>query len=238
MSRTRSCLWRWSAWRCWRCSAGRGRTLGVLHAGAAPRRGDSGGGGGGGGAAALKGPGFVADPSVSDWTADGSDEPWNADFGDRAARLPHYLRGELVRDDAYGGRRTWVGAARARAARVAETLRSWVSSDPVAKLLPGGPARWYYAWAAHGGPWPGRLWDAGALVDGAPWPVGSAQGFCAALGNGSVALVGNGPLAAGQRGEIAAAAAVVRFNAVNNWCGRAHGLARRRWFTSSPPAAL
>ena len=199
-----------------------GATQGLLHAGAAPRRSGGGGsgGGGGGGGAALKGSGFVADPGISDWAAGASDKPWDPDSGERAALLPHYMR-ELVRDDAYDGRRTWAGAARARAARAAEALRCWVASDPVARLLPGGPARWYYAWAAHGGPWPGRLWDPGALVDGAPWPVGSAQGFCAALGNGSVALVGNGPLAAGQRGEIAAAAAVVRFNAVNNWCGRA-----------------
>ena len=69
-------------------------------------------------------------------------------------------------------------------------------------------------------PWPARLWDPGALVAGAPWPVGSAAQFCEALGeSGSVALVGNGPLTPAQRAQIASAGRVVRFNAVNNWCG-------------------
>jgi len=50
--------------------------------------------------------------------------------------------------------------------------------------------------------------------------VGSAAQFCEALGeSGSVALVGNGPLTPAQRAQIASAGRVVRFNAVNNWCG-------------------
>lgn len=156
-------------------------------------------------------------------------EPWNPDPGpdsDFAAGLPRYdrdgfpLAGDGVQGlRSNGGGRAWFGAARASLRRAARTFRGWLTRDPLGELLPEGPLAWYYDWAAHGGAWPERLWDPGALVARAPWPIGSAARLCGALGAGSVALVGNGPLTPAQRGAIAAAGAVVRFNAVNNWRG-------------------
>ena len=161
-------------------------------------------------------------------------EPWNPDpgpDGDFAAGLPRFdrderpLAGGVVQGVwPHGGGRAWFGAARASLRRAARTFRGWLARDPLGELLPEGPLAWYYDWAAHGGAWPERLWDPGALVARAPWPVGSAAALCGALGAGSVALVGNGPLTPGQRAGIAAAGAVVRFNAVNNWRAPPAGL--------------
>ena len=157
-------------------------------------------------------------------------EPWNPypdSGGTFAVGLPRFDRdgrplagGEeqgYTVDDGGDGGRAWFASARTSITRAARTFRGWLACDPLAELLPDGPLAWYYDWAAHGGVWPERLWDPAALVARAPWPLGSATQLCNALGGGSVALVGNGPLMPAQRAEIAAAGAVVRFNAVNNW---------------------
>ena len=78
-------------------------------------------------------------------------------------------------------------------------------------------------WILGGSPDPWPLWDTEMLGHKADWPHGSANGFAAAmdtLHTSRVAVVGNGPLSQAQRDEIQSADRVVRFNAMNNRCGR------------------
>ena len=79
----------------------------------------------------------------------------------------------------------------------------------------------YYNWLMHGRAYPAPLWDARALVPKANFLWGSGAQLCSVLNaTDDIALVGNGPITQAQREAISKHGRVVRFNALNNRCGR------------------